>query len=77
MAFSEVLADRIRQGLARRKGVEEKEMFGSVGFGRTLGVVEDCGFPGSVVKCCTTFSRSLSAIKEKNYPENRILGLTT
>jgi len=32
MAFSEALADRIRQRLARRKGVEEKKMFGGVGF---------------------------------------------
>jgi TfoX/Sxy family transcriptional regulator of competence genes len=26
------LAERIRQGLARRKGIEEKKMFGGVGF---------------------------------------------
>jgi TfoX/Sxy family transcriptional regulator of competence genes len=32
MAFSEALADRIRQNLARRKGVTEKKMFGGVGF---------------------------------------------
>jgi len=32
MAFSEALAERIRQGLARLKGVEEKKMFGGVGF---------------------------------------------
>ena len=32
MAFSEELAERIRQGLARRKGIEEKKMFGGVGF---------------------------------------------
>lgn len=32
MAFNEVLAERIRQGLARRKQVEEKRMFGGVGF---------------------------------------------
>src|SRR5215470_1279885 len=32
MAFSETLAERIRQALARRKGVEEKKMFGGVGF---------------------------------------------
>jgi hypothetical protein len=31
MAFSEELAERIRQGLARRKGVEEKKMFGGIG----------------------------------------------
>jgi hypothetical protein len=34
MAFSEELAERIRQGLARRKGIEEKKMFGGIGFGR-------------------------------------------
>jgi hypothetical protein len=28
MAFSEALAQRIRQRLARRKNVEEKKMFG-------------------------------------------------
>src|SRR5262245_13111232 len=32
MAFSEALAGRIRQRLARRKNVEEKKMFGGVGF---------------------------------------------
>src|SRR6516165_5043036 len=32
MAFDEALAERIRRGLARRKGVEEKKMFGGVGF---------------------------------------------
>ena len=32
MAFSEALAERIRQRLARRRNVEEKKMFGGVGF---------------------------------------------
>ena len=32
MAFSEALAERIRQRLARRKNVEAKKMFGGVGF---------------------------------------------
>jgi TfoX/Sxy family transcriptional regulator of competence genes len=32
MAFSEALAVRIRDALARKKGVEEKKMFGGVGF---------------------------------------------
>ncbi len=32
MAFDEALADRIRRGLARKKGVEEKKMFGSICF---------------------------------------------
>ena len=32
MAFDKSLAARIRQHLARRKSVEEKKMFGSVGF---------------------------------------------
>jgi TfoX/Sxy family transcriptional regulator of competence genes len=32
MAFSEALAERIRQRLARRKNVEEKKMFGGIGF---------------------------------------------
>src|ERR1043166_8863172 len=32
MAFSEELAERIRQRLARRKGIEEKKMFGGIGF---------------------------------------------
>jgi TfoX/Sxy family transcriptional regulator of competence genes len=32
MAFNEVLAERIRQRLARRKSVEEKKMFGGIGF---------------------------------------------
>src|SRR5262245_52302372 len=32
MAFSESLAARVRAALARTKGVEEKRMFGGVGF---------------------------------------------
>jgi TfoX/Sxy family transcriptional regulator of competence genes len=32
MAFNEALAARIRQRLARRKNVEERKMFGGVGF---------------------------------------------
>jgi hypothetical protein len=32
MAFSETLAKRIRQRLARRKGIEEKKLFGGIGF---------------------------------------------
>jgi TfoX/Sxy family transcriptional regulator of competence genes len=32
MAFNELLAERIRQRLARRKNVEEKKMFGGLGF---------------------------------------------
>ena len=32
MAFSEKLAERTRHLLARRKGIEEKKMFGGVGF---------------------------------------------
>jgi TfoX/Sxy family transcriptional regulator of competence genes len=32
MAFNEELAGRIRQALARRKKVEERKMFGGIGF---------------------------------------------
>ena len=32
MAFSESLAARVRQSLARKKGIEEKKMFGGIGF---------------------------------------------
>jgi TfoX/Sxy family transcriptional regulator of competence genes len=32
MAFDETLAGRIRDALARKSGVEEKKMFGGVGF---------------------------------------------
>src|SRR6266446_5976934 len=32
MAFSETLAERIRQQLTRRTNIEEKKMFGGVGF---------------------------------------------
>jgi TfoX/Sxy family transcriptional regulator of competence genes len=32
MAFSEALAVRIRQRLARKKGIDEKKMFGGIGF---------------------------------------------
>ena len=32
MAFSEALAERIRKGLTRRNGIEEKKPFGGIGF---------------------------------------------
>ena len=32
MAFDEFLAARIRDALVRKKGVEEKKMFGGIGF---------------------------------------------
>lgn len=32
MAFDEDLAARIRKALARKKGIEEKKMFGGIGF---------------------------------------------
>lgn len=32
MAFDESLAARIRESLVRKKGIEEKKMFGGVGF---------------------------------------------
>jgi TfoX/Sxy family transcriptional regulator of competence genes len=32
MAFDEALAERIRGALARKKGIEEKKMFGGIGF---------------------------------------------
>jgi TfoX/Sxy family transcriptional regulator of competence genes len=32
MAFSKALAERIRQALARNKNIEEKKMFGGIGF---------------------------------------------
>jgi len=32
MAFNEPLAQRIRQSLARRKSIDEKKMFGGIGF---------------------------------------------
>jgi TfoX/Sxy family transcriptional regulator of competence genes len=32
MAFDEALAERIRQALARKHGVEGKKMFGGIGF---------------------------------------------
>ena len=32
MAFDEALAERICRGLARKKGIEEKRMFGGIGF---------------------------------------------
>lgn len=32
MAFDEKLAERIRQRLARRKSIDEKKMFGGIGF---------------------------------------------
>jgi hypothetical protein len=54
MAFSEALAQRIRQRLARKKGIEEKKMFGGIGFllsrqharGRSKGVAACPPRPG-------------------------------
>ena len=51
MAFSEELAERIRQGLTRRKGIEEKKMYGAgpvrLGEGLPTGKVLDAkGFTG-------------------------------
>jgi TfoX/Sxy family transcriptional regulator of competence genes len=46
MAFNKILAERIRQRLARRKNIEEKKMFGGVGFllssKMLVGVWKDC-----------------------------------
>jgi TfoX/Sxy family transcriptional regulator of competence genes len=42
VAYNETLAGRIRRGLARKKGIEEKKMFGGIGFllnGNMLGGV--------------------------------------
>jgi hypothetical protein len=36
MAFSETLAERIREVLSRKKGIEEKKMFGGIGFLQTM-----------------------------------------
>jgi TfoX/Sxy family transcriptional regulator of competence genes len=45
MAFSDALAARIRQSLAGKKGIEEKKMFGGIGFllngNMLVGVRED------------------------------------
>jgi TfoX/Sxy family transcriptional regulator of competence genes len=32
MAFNEALAERIRQAVARKKGIAERKMFGGIGF---------------------------------------------
>jgi TfoX/Sxy family transcriptional regulator of competence genes len=32
MAFNEVLAERIRDALARKRAIQEKKMFGGIGF---------------------------------------------
>ena len=51
MAFNEALAGHIRQQLARRKNVEERRMFGGIGFllnGNLLvGVWKDPSLGGS------------------------------
>ena len=42
MAFNEALAEHIRHGLDRKKGIEERKMFGGIGFllhGNMLGGV--------------------------------------
>jgi len=45
MAYSEALANRVREALARKKGVEEKRMMGGLGFmiggHMALGIVGD------------------------------------
>jgi hypothetical protein len=32
MAFNQALAERIRHGLVRKEGIEERKMFGGIGF---------------------------------------------
>jgi hypothetical protein len=32
MAYSEALAEQVRRQLARRKNIEEKKLFGGIGF---------------------------------------------
>ena len=58
MAFSEALAERIRQALARRKNVEEKKMFGGVGFLLNGNISSACGrTPSSCGSARTTATR--------------------
>jgi hypothetical protein len=44
MAFDETLAARIRDALARKRGVEEKKMFGCICFFINLGSCKVEGF---------------------------------
>ena len=75
MAFSEALAERIRQRLCRRKNVEKKKMFGGIGFllnGNLLvGVRKD----SLLVRLGP--DQSDEALKEANVSEFKITGRGT
>jgi TfoX/Sxy family transcriptional regulator of competence genes len=75
MAFSETLAARIRERLARRKNVEEKKMFGGIGLlpnGNLLvGVRKD----SLLVRLGP--DQSDEALKEANVSEFKITGRGT
>src|SRR5262245_1928460 len=50
MAFDESLAARIRDALARKKGIEEKKMFGGVGFLRHGNILVGVGKDSLIVR---------------------------
>lgn len=43
MAYDEILTDRIRKALVRKKGIEEKKMFGGIGFLLNGNMLVGCG----------------------------------
>jgi hypothetical protein len=53
MAFSEELAERIRQRLARRTGIEEKRMFGGIRFLLNGHLLVAAGNPCRVIRGIT------------------------
>ena len=75
MAFSEALADRIRHLLARRKGVEEKKLFGGVGFLRNGHLLVGVRKDSLLVRLGP--EQSDEALKEPHVSEFKITGRGT
>lgn len=72
MAFSEILAERIRQNLARRKGIEEKKMFGGIGFLLNRNILVGVWKESLIVRLGP--DEGADALKEPNVKEFDITG---
>ena len=75
MAFSEELAERIRQGLARKKGIEEKRMFGGIGFLLNGNMLVGVWKESLIVRLGP--EQSDEALKEAHVSEFKITGRST
>jgi TfoX/Sxy family transcriptional regulator of competence genes len=72
MAFDESLAARIRQALSRRKHVEEKKMFGGIGFLRNGNLLVGVWKDSLIVRLGA--EEADQALKERHVKEFDITG---